>query len=692
MKLFKTSLSKETAPAPVHQPENIARENFESVINEVEDYAIILLDTAGNITSWNRGAEKIKGYKPEDVIGKNFKVFYPREDVERNLPDELLAQARSSGKSANEGWRIKQDGTRFWGSVVITALHGDHGAVKGFVKVTRDLTERKMAEDRFGNYIEELRFKNAQLKKAEEKYHKMISEVHDYAIILLDTDGKILDWNKGAEKLKGYKAEEIMGKHFRMFYPIEDKEAKLPEKLLQEAMTHGSTTHEGYRVRKDGTRFWGNVAITALYDDTQTLIGFSKVTKDLSQRKINEDRINIYTQELRQKNEELKISEERYHRMISEVRDYAILLLSKEGNVQNWNTGAELIKGYKASEIVGRSFKVFYTQDDIDRGLPDRLLAEAELHGRAMTEGWRKRKDGSKFWGSIVITSLHDAQGELIGFSKVTRDLTEKKKADDALKNKTTELELKNLELEKLNTELSSFAYVVSHDFKEPIRKIQVFGNRQREAGKTMEEVLAFSDKIVTSAVRMQNLMEALLSYSLVSNDPGELRLIDLNEVFESVKSDLEITIAETSASVTAGPLPSILGVAFQMQQLFLNLISNSIKFAKPGEAPAISITSKIISDGEVPEELLLKNKIFHKITFTDNGIGFDPAHSERIFNVFQRLKTASDPRGTGIGLAIVKKVVVNHDGFVCAESAPGKGAKFFVYLPVNADAGKIQF
>jgi PAS domain S-box-containing protein len=687
MEFIKTIFSKGTATDPSRQGGTMDGDKFDRIINEVEDYAIILLNPEGIISSWNRGAEKIKGYKAESAIGKSFKVFYPLEDIERKIPDSLLDEARKNGKAVHEGWRVKQDGTRFWGSVVITALHADDGSITGFLKVTRDLTERKVSEDRFSNYLEELRFKNAQLKKAEEKYHKMVSEVHDYAIILLDPDGKILDWNKGAEKLKGYKAEEIIGKSFRMFYTSEDKDANLPERLLREAMTNGFTTHEGYRIRKDGTRFWGNVAITALYDDTRTLIGFSKVTKDLSQRKINEDRINIYTQELRAKNEELKFSEERYHKMIAEVRDYAILLLSKEGNVQNWNAGAELIKGYAAHEIIGKSFKVFYTQDDVERGLPDKLLAEAELKGKATTEGWRKRKDGSKFWGSIVITALHDAKGNLIGFSKVTRDLTEKKKADDELKNKTLELELKNHELEKLNTELSSFAYVVSHDFKEPIRKIQVFGNRQQEPGKTLEEVQEFSKKIVASALRMQNLMEALLSYSTISNDTSEPERVDLNEILELVKTDLEITISETSAIITNDKLPVIRGASFQMHQLFLNLITNSIKFAKPGEPPVISITSKVISDGEVPEELLIKNKVFNKITFTDNGIGFEASQAERIFNVFQRLKSASDSKGTGIGLAIVKKVVTNHDGFVSAESQPGKGAKFYVYLPVTSSS-----
>jgi PAS domain S-box-containing protein len=666
-----------------NQSSSLTDARFERMIDEVEDYAIFLLDLAGNIASWNKGAEKIKGYSAEEIVGKNFRIFYPQEDAEKNLPEFLLNQAAEKGKVTYEGWRVKKNGYRFWGHVTITALHDAKGKVTGFLKVTKDLTEKKVAEDLYNNMLEELRTKNEDLKREEERYHKMVSEIRDYAIILLDVEGNILDWNKGAEFLKGYKAAEIIGKNFRMFYPQEDKDNDLPRKLLALAAKNGSAHHEGYRIRKDGVRFWGSVLITALFDDNNKLIGYTKVTRDLTERKAADDRLAIFTEELKQTNEKLRRSEERYQSMIAEIQDYAILVLNRRGEIQNWNAGAQLIKGYESHEAIGKNFHLFYLPEDIERGLPERLLNEAKNNGRASHEGWRKRKDGSKFWASVVITALHDSNGKLIGFSKVTRDLTEKKAAEDLQKENTIQLELKNAELEKLNAELTSFAYVVSHDFKEPIRKIQVFANRLREKDKSIEQIYEYSDKIVSSAQSMQRLMESLLSYSRISNDDSAIEPVDLNEVFEAIKIDLELMIAENNAHIIAERLPVIPGVFLQIHQLFLNLVSNAIKFAHPDRTPELKITSRPVERFELPEELLLNNREYICLTFADNGVGFTMEQTNKIFEVFRRLRP-KDNQGTGIGLAIVKKIALNHSGCVTAYAEPGNGATFNVFLPAR--------
>ena len=285
-------------------------------------------------------------------------------------------------------------------------------------------------------------------------YQRMISEVQDYAIILMDKDGIIRHWNKGAEKIKQYTEEDILGKHFSIFYLPEDLATNLPQRLMDEASHTGRAMNEGWRKRKDGSRFWGSITITALHDDDDNVVGFSKVTRDLTEKKISEDN--------------LRLSEERYHRMISEVKDYAIILLNEQGIIENWNARAENIKGYSAAEVIGKRFDLFYTVEDRNNGLPDKLLNQAREKGSALQEGWRVRKNGSRFWGTIVITALHSKDGHVIGFSKVTRDLTEKKIAEEKAFAYTAELETQNDELEQ-------YAYVASHDLQEPLRKIQTF-------------------------------------------------------------------------------------------------------------------------------------------------------------------------------------------------------------------------
>lgn len=657
------------------------RDGSLQLLNEVEDYAIIVLDLKGTITSWNKGAEKIKGYTAEEVMGKNYRIFYTSEDRKIKLSEKLLNDARAQGKQTYEGWRVKKNGSRFWGSITLTALHDSDGNVNGYLKVTRDLTEKKVAEDNYSNFVEELKMKNEELQKSEERYHKMVSEVQDYAIILLDRDGKVLDWNKGAEKLKRYSPKEIVGKNFRLFYTSEDRANKLPEKLLSEAMKNGSVIHEGWRIKKGGKRFWANVNITSLHNDAGETIGFSKVTRDLTERKEAEDRMANLVEELEQANERLKESEQRYHKMIAEVQDYAIILLDSRGHILNWNAGAELIKGYAASEIVGRSFRIFYSKQDQSSRLPDRLLAEASANGKVYHEGWRVRKDGSRFWGSVAITALHNNEGSIVGFSKVTRDLTERKSAEDALKATAGQLDLKNKALERANEELGSFTNVASHDLKEPLRKIQTFAHRIKDVKFDPLRSEEFVDKIVESAARMQSLIEDLLSFSQASNDSAR-EDVDLNQVIASIKNDLEVAISEKNAAIKVSKMPILKAVRHQMNQLFLNLISNAIKFSRAHINPVIRIECRVIRGPEIPGHTSDGENQYYHIVVKDNGVGFDETESTRIFNPFYRAHSSSKYSGTGLGLAIVKKIVENHQGIVTAESQPNVGTNFHIYLP----------
>jgi len=248
-----------------------AQEQFQLLVAGVQDYAIFLLDPAGHVVSWNAGAERIKGYRADEIIGQHFSVFYRPEDLRSAHPQQELETARREGRYEEQGWRVRKDGSLFWASVVITALQNPPGTPAGFLKITRDLTEPRRAEQA--------------LRESEERFRLMVECVKDYAIFMLDPEGRIVSWNAGAERLKGYRAEEIIGSHFSRFYPEEDLKTGKPARELEVAIAEGRYEEEGWRVRKDGSLFWASVTITAVHDRTGALRGFAKVTRDLTRQR-----------------------------------------------------------------------------------------------------------------------------------------------------------------------------------------------------------------------------------------------------------------------------------------------------------------------------------------------------------------------------------------------------------------------
>jgi PAS domain S-box-containing protein len=285
---------------------------------------------------------------------------------------------------------------------------------------------------------------NIEWRQTEEPFRLFVESVQDYAIFMLDPGGRIASWNAGAERIKGYKASEIIGQHFSTFYSKEDVRSGKPQRLLDVAEKEGRVQDEGWRIRKDGSRFWANVTITAMKDASGSLVGFGKVTRDLTERRRTEIA--------------LRRSEERWRLFVDAVQDYAIFMLDPEGCVSTWNTGAERIKGYKASEIIGQHFSRFYSEEDVQAGKPARELDVATKEGRFEDEGWRIRKDRSRFWANVIITAVRDSAGELLGFSKVTRDFTERMLAQKFLeesrqKLRESEKSLRDLSLHLLRTQ-----------------------------------------------------------------------------------------------------------------------------------------------------------------------------------------------------------------------------------------------
>ena len=358
--------------------------------------------------------------------------------------------------------------------------------------------------------------------------------------------------------------------------------------------------------------------------------------------------------------------ETRFQRMIEEVEDYAIILLDAEGNIRNWNRGAEKIKGYREDEILGRNFSIFYPAQDRKDRLPFRLIAEARANGRATHEGWRLRKDGSTFWAYVVITALHDELGDIIGFTKVTRDLTERKLAEEQKDRDAKSIEAQNKQLEE-------FAYVTSHDLQEPIRKIRAFIDLARQDMDDRDSLEFYLEKIDSSADKMIQLIKDILAFSRLSHEQSEYSRIDLNQVLLNVLSEYEILIAEKAAEIQVDALPVIMGIPVQIHQLFSNLVSNAIKFNKA--VPKIKIAYQ--SEGEASSGQTGK---YHLITVSDNGIGFDQKYADQAFEPFKRLTAGF--QGTGIGLALCKKIVENHGGTITVQSEPGKGTTFNLCFP----------
>ncbi|HET6315833.1 MAG TPA: PAS domain S-box protein, partial [Chloroflexota bacterium] len=373
------------------------------LMERMVDYAIFLLTPDGHVASWNAGAERLKGYTADEIVGQHFSRFYTDEDRAAGRPAHLLTIASNAGRVEDVGWRVRKDGSRFWADVVITALRDDEGVLRGFAKVVRDQSETRIAEE--------------QLSRSEQRFSTLVDSIKDYAIFLLSPDGTVLTWNQGAERLKGYAPHEIIGQSFERFYPAELRAAGHPQELLSIAIADGRVEEEGWRVRKDGSLFWADVVITALRNDNDKLIGFAKVTRDLSDRRAAE--------------EQLRLSEERFRTLVDSIKDYAIFRLAPDGTVLTWNLGAQTLNGYFAQEIIGQSFELFYTEEDRRGGRPRALLAIAREQGRVEDKGWRVRKGGERFWADVVITALRNEHGELVGYAKVTRDLTEQLQAEN---------------------------------------------------------------------------------------------------------------------------------------------------------------------------------------------------------------------------------------------------------------------
>ena len=492
----------------------------------------------------------------------------------------------------------------------------------------------------------------------------LVEAVTDYAIYMLDPDGIISSWNSGARRFKGYEASEIIGEHFSRFYTEEDRNTELPRRALETAECEGKFESEGWRVRKDGSRFWAYVIIDPIRDNEGRLVGFAKVTRDLTERRAAEA--------------ELRRTQEQFRLLVQGVTDYAIYLLSLEGMVASWNAGAERIKGYRPDEVIGQHFSIFYTEEDRLAGLPAIALETARRDGKFEREGQRVRKDGTKFWANVVIDAIRDSEGELVGFAKITRDITERKIADQTLE-RTREALVQSQKMEAIGHLTGG----VAHDFNNLLMAIQgSLELMKRRVASSDRQMHQFIDNALQGAQRGASLTQRMLAFA--RRQELKLQTVDVIELINGMTELLQRSLGtavriETHLSLG---LPKVSADANQLELAVLNLAKNASDAMPQGGSIVVSAHER-----NVQNEPGLKPGRYVCLAVKDTGTGMDEQTLRRATEPFYTTKGVG--KGTGLGLPMVLGMTEQSGGKLYLKSSPGEGTTAELCLPVAINEGE---
>ncbi|MEO7837815.1 MAG: PAS domain S-box protein, partial [Anaerolineales bacterium] len=729
-----------------------SEEKYRMLLDGIQDYAIFMMDPRGHIVSWNSGAERIKGYTADQIIGHNFSCFFPVEDIERGRPGEILRITAASGRHVEHGLRVRRDGSQFLASVTFTALRDEAGNLQGFSEFSHDLSESA---------------------ESEAKYRGLLEAAPD-AMVVVNQGGEIVLLNVQAEKQFGYSRDELIGQPVKNIIPEGFAERLIADDLRSAADALSQQIGTGIELvarRKDGSEFPIEIMLSPLQGAEGILV--TAAIRDISVRKTAEAH--------------LARMEGRYRGLLEAAPD-AIVVVKPAGEIVLLNVRAENQFGYRRDELVGQNVKNIIPEGFAERLIADGTRSAADALAQQIGMGMElsgRRKDGSEFPIEIMLSTLQDAEGILV--TAAVRDITARKKSEQAVREAAARLTTvantavdglilidahgsimmfnracerlfrytgrevigKNVkylmpspyheehdryldnyhqtgerqiigigrevvgrrkdgttfpmglsvgeakedgntvfvgiihdlttqkkaeadllqkmdELNRSNEELGQFAYIASHDLQEPLRMVasytQLLSRRYKgRLDADADEFIAFA---VDGASRMQVLIQDLLAYSRVGTMGTDFFSTSSEEALQQATINLRGAIEESGALVTHDPLPTVLADETQLVQLFQNLVGNAIKYQSSG-VPKIHISA--VRNGE-------KKWMF---SVKDNGLGIDPQYFERIFGMFQRLHKREEFAGTGIGLAICKKIVERHGGSISVESQPGQGSSF---------------
>jgi PAS domain S-box-containing protein len=659
----------------------LEREKLQRVLDAATNVSIIATTVDGIITVFNAGAEHMLGYRAQETIGKQTPalIHLESEVIARGVEltaetgrevggFDVFVEAARHGRHEEREWTyVRKDGSHITVNLVVTALRDAGGVIAGFLGVAMDTSARKQAE--------------TASHENEERFHSIIDAVKDYSIVTLDPNGCVTTWNAGAERLNGYKAEEILGKHFSMFYSPAEREADLPAAELRIAESKGESRREGWRIRKDGRRFWSESLITAVRNGDGSLRGFSKIAHNITERKLAEERF----------------------RMIFDMAPNAMVMVGSDGRIELANVQTAKLFGHKREELLGQPVEML---------VPERLRAAHAGHRDTFLRAPNIRtvglgrelfglhKDGSEIPLEIGLSPVTSVEGSFVLASII--DIRERRRAAAALDEAhsllechAAELAQTNKELAQKNEEVEAFVYIVSHDLRGPLVNLQGFC---KELELSCDELLGqtsspAADLQVSSArihtiltkeipdslryinlstAKFHRLINALLELSRYGRQQYRSEELDLSPLIQSTVDLMRLSIAASGAWVCVGPVPKVYGDATALGQVYANLIGNAIKYLQPGRPGQIEIGGEM-AGAEA------------HCWVRDNGAGLPASAKPRLFQVFQRFHPDLAP-GEGMGLAIVRRVIERHGGRIWAEGEEGVGTTFHFTLPLGGN------
>lgn len=632
-------------------------ERFHLMVTSIKDYAIFLLDTDGRVASWNEGAEKIKQYKSEEIIGKSTSVFYTEQDVAAGEPLRNLLTAKKEGRNETQGWRVRKDGSIFYADILITALYDRNQSLYGYAKITRDITEKRNTE-------ESLRF-----------LASIAANIQD-PIISTDLEFRITRWNHAAEKLYGWTSDEAVGQRMSdmltIVYPNESRDEVLA-KFQQNGFWQGEVIYHN----RASEMIYALTTVSYLRDENKNIIGHLALIRNITARKKMEENLNELNSELekrvKERTNELLQSERKFKALV-ENNEGIISLFDKELNQFYRSPSALRITGYSNEErLAKKGYNEIHEQDQ--DGFHECINQVMQSPGKVFHLTFRyKHREGHYIWLAAAFSNMfHDPAINAIVVNMW--DITERKEAELEIHRLNKSLEEKvqerTEELQRANGEMEAFTYSVSHDLRAPLRGIIGFTSiiQEEYVSKLDEEANRLISVVKANTLKMGHLIDDLLTFSRIGKKDILKSYVSTADIVNQLVEEFKSTAEGNKINWTIHSLPGVHADANTIRQVWINLLSNAVKYSGLQEEPVIEVGT-VNKDGRLV--------FFVK----DNGVGFDPTYAKKLFKVFQRLHSSEEFEGTGVGLAIVEKIISKHGGQVWAEGKIDEGASFYFFIP----------